>query len=311
MLHKMKIDKDMAEWCINIPKRTLTRYIDLGKVNEIAAWAIIKRTYANSLVYDFSVDKVQKIFHCSRKTAVKYRRMLIESDLFIYNPKKKVLFAKSLKSTEKREFGRKRKFMSASDYCIKFWEDVSTMRLHDVVVLLEKNLIEQAMEANRKRTLNKLSDSFSSECVDPTCGEPMFLRQFGSVIGRSKTTTWRRMNELVKDVKVSKTRIVAELVCPWYSDERFCELRHQYPHAYLFVVYSQLWHNRMIFLDKGSYYSLIDDMAELRFKHVIYKHPTRIHHIAKKTQQKMFEGPDGRPDFCCTDLKLIRSGNYE
>lgn len=281
---------------INVPIELMQQFSKTKKLKELAAALMLKKCHRNSTLYNLTIKNIVGVFGVSKPTAIKLRKTLEESELFIYNPWTNSLKAKSFKSKDFRQYGVGRKFFkSNSDYCVKIYEDTKDLRLHDVVVLLRKKLIANAIDAPRKRITYKASDNSSIRNERPFTPSPTTLRLYASAISMSKSSAGRYIRQMVRDEDVRQSEIVAELVIPYYTAEKLSDYMEQHRGTYVYMAYSQKWHNFMCYRILGRRFSIANSELQESFKNVIYKHPKRIHAMAEKTIVN--EGYCGTPDF--------------
>lgn len=208
---------------------------DKSSTEMLACALMIKREYQHSVLYKVSVTKVMSFFGVSHKKATKLLQAFRESDLFIFNPKKKTLYAKSFKSKEKVIYGNGQ-YEAYSDFCYKMESDKS--RLRDMVRELRKVLILNAINAVERNQGDNLKCSKQS-VTQPLCiGDVLPQRIVGAVIGMSRSTAARYLRELEGDKRVSKTQMVAECVIPVLNTETEKKWREIHPKGRFYV-----WHS--------------------------------------------------------------------
>lgn len=279
---------------INVPLELIRQFSKTNRLKELAAAFMLKCYYRNSTLYNLTIKNVVCVFGVSKPTAIKLRDILKDSELFDYNPWVNSIKAKSFKSQDFRQYGVRKNFTSNSDYCTKIPRDIKELRLHDVVVLLRKRLIANAIEAQSKRNTSKAS--FSSNCVGrPVAPRPTTLSLYAGTISMSKSSAGRYIRQMVKDEDVRQSEIVAELVIPYYTAEKLSDYMEHHRGTYVYMAYSQKWHNFMCYRILGRRYSIANSELQDSFKNVIYRHPKRIHALAEKSVEK--ESYCGTPDF--------------
>lgn len=278
---------------INVPLQLLKRAAQTQTgIKTLTCAIMVSCRYVNRLVYNPTVAKFMDIFHVSKPTAIKYRKMIMGSCLFSYNKKNGTLYVNSFKSTEKRDFGRH--FKSADDYCVKVPVDICDMKLGKAVKVLRKLLMKHLVSWNqRKESLNKHQFNCEAPAVGP---KPMKLREFASYIGMSKSSSSRYMKEIVLKGEVHESEVVMEAVS--FTDSRMTleECRNKYPEDYVFSLPSYYYHGNWYWRILGRRYTL-EDSEWSRFQHVIYDHKKRKSTIFGHTDHDPFDGTDYHDNF--------------
>lgn len=279
---------------LNVPLSLMKRLSKEKRLLELACAILVKRGHTNSTLYNFSIKTIQSYFHIAHDTAVRYRKMLLGSDLFIYNPKKNTLYAKTFKSQNYRVYGNKRhNFTSNSDYCLKFDVDLTDERPRDVVVMLREYLLTRAIDAPRKESLKKHLLSQREENFVP---DPIKLSYLAGAISMSRASACRYKQRLVAKGVVSESENVIEVVSYHYDSEWLENYRKRHPHSYVYVIHSDEFNEEWCVLCKGKRYLLIDAKLRESFKNVIYNHPMRVKSVAQKTVDEQVTC-GGTPDF--------------
>lgn len=291
---------------LNIPLSLIQGCAKKRLLKELACAILLKKAHTNSIIYNLTLKNIESVFHVSRATAVRLRKTLQGSSLFIYNAKNNSLFAKSFKSDNWRTYGSgKRSFKSNADYCLKFDIDTTELTPQKIAVILRDFLTARAIDSQRREESLKKHLSFLQCDEQGFTPQPTTLGMYAGIIGMSRSTAGRDINRLAREGKVSKTKIVAELVIPYYTAEKLRDYQLRHPHSYVFLVYSQKWHNHMCFVNRGRRYSLIDKSLADGCKNVIYRHPQRIKALAAKTVESV-SSCCGMPDFFYDNIKKHR-----
>ena len=262
---------------INIPISLIQRFKNDRKSLEMLACAyMIKREYQHSTLYNINVVNVMKFFGCSHKKALKLMDAFRESPLFVYNEKKKSLFAKTFKDKTVKLFGHKanKKYKAISDYCYKMVRTEATLRM--IVKTLRYVLLTNAIHAketdNSKVTLNFFP------VTKPDRGSAISQRKLANVISMSRTSACRYINDLVKAQIVGKSEIVAECVIPELNAETASTFMQHNPKQRFFAWHnakSGHWSGWVVF---GYAYSILSKATTDRLRHVIYnyKYPVKL-----------------------------------
>ena len=257
---------------INIPISLIQRCKREGKssLEMLACAYLIKRKYQHSTLYNVNVTRVMQFFGCSYKKALKLIEAFRESPLFVYNEEKKCLYARTFKDKTEKLFGHKatKKYSAISDYCYKMAEEESPLRM--IVKTLRYVLLTNAIHAkemgNSKVTFNLNS------VTKPDRGSAISQRKLASVIGMSRTSACRYINDLVKAQIVGKSEIVAECVIPELNAESANAYMQQNPNQRFFA-----WHNATNghwsgWVVYGYAYSITSRETTNRLNHVIYNY---------------------------------------
>ena len=261
---------------LNVPIKLLEQFAQTHTGMKILACAIMVRCrFVNGRIYHPTVTKIAEVLNVSRPTARKYWKLIMDSCLFTYDEEKDQLIVKSFKSTEKREFGRRHKFMSADDFCVKVSVDIRDMKLGQAVKTLRKLIMKHVIVWNqRKETLNKHLSK--NTCVAPAQkSNPIKLRDFASCIGMSKASSSRYVKEMVNDGEVCESTVVKEPIAYTYSHATYEECKRRYPNDYICPMASSYYHGLWFWRIRGRMYSLVTASEWSRFQHVIYDHKVR------------------------------------
>lgn len=275
---------------INVPLN-LIRKCSTDKLHlECLALAImLKRTYVNSSLYGVNTKNFRRTFHISYSKAVKMIEAVKESELFEYNEKHDFLFAKSFKSKDNKQYGRRGQYIAKADYCKKISECANSLR--DVTRLLRETLLAIEIEAQTWESLCGHAQKHPQREVAKE-KSPIPLRKFAKSISMSRSSASRYISKMSQDGKVSKSEIVAECVLPYYTSEKAEEWMRAHPNQKLHVWYSEKYHQYSAWITLGRMYSIKDRKLEDSFQHVIYNHSKRISTIYNKKQDNV----DTRPD---------------
>ena len=275
---------------INVPL-DLIRKCSTDKLHlECLALAVmLKRTFVNSTLYGVNTKNFRRTFHISYTKAQKMIEAVKGSELFEYNEEHDFLFAKSFKSKDNKQYGRKGQYIAKADYCKKISECADSLR--DVTRLLRETLLVVEIDAQTWESLcgHAQKHSHREAAKEKT---PIPLRKFAKSISMSRASTSRYISRMEKDGKVSKSEIVAECVLPYYTSEKAGEWMVRHPNQKLHVWYSEKYHQFSAWINFGRKYSVTDRKLEDSFQHVIYNHAKRISTTNRKNQGN----EDTRPD---------------
>lgn len=227
--------------------------------------------YVNRLIYNPSIAKLVDVLHVSKPTAIKFKKKIIDSDLFAFDANRNTLYVRSFKSKDKCEFGKGRtRMVSAHDYCVKVPVEISSMKLRDAVKMLRKLMLEHVVKCNEgKESLNKPQE-VKREAPVQSCN-PITLRRMAKYISMSKATAGRYMKELVCEGRVHESEVVMELKYYTHSGGSIDRCRAMHPKDYCFGVYSKKYLGTWYWIVLGRMYSLTSDTERKRFQHVIYE----------------------------------------
>ena len=282
---------------LNIPLKIMQSLSERKRLEELACAIVMKQRHVNSTLYNFKTKTIETFFHVSHTKALKLRKVLLRSELFIYNEKKSALFAKSFKSKDFRVYGKGRKsFWSNSDFCYKFdMEITEDMRLHDVVVILRNLLLKWAVSVKQRESL-KLHKFSSKDISEETrAPQPTTLPYFKEAISMSKSSAGRYMRSLVGKGIVNESKDVIEVVSYHYDKSHFYDYVRRKPQTYLFPVHSDEFNDEWLLADRGRRRSIsLDDFA--KFRNVIYRHPGRVKSVTE-SQTSTASACGGLPDF--------------
>ena len=262
---------------VNIPISLIQRCKKEGKssLEMLACAYMIKRKYQHSTLYNVNVTRVMQFFGCSYKKALKLMEAFRESPLFVYNEEKKCLYARTFKDKTIKLFGRKagKRYNAISDYCYKMQESGSPLRM--IVKTLRYVLLTNAIHA--KEMGNSIVTLNLNSVTKPDRGSAISQRQLASVIGMSRTSACRYVNDMVKAQIVGKSGIVAECVIPELNAESVNAYMRQNPNQRFFAWHDAKnghWSGWVVY---GCAYSVLSRVTTKKFKHVIYnyKHKTQ------------------------------------
>lgn len=256
---------------LNIPISLLNRLkADKSSIEMMACALMIKREYQHSVLYGVSVTNVMSFFGVSHKKAVKLLQSFRESELFLYNPLKKALYAKSFKSKEKVIYG-KGKYEAYSDYCYKMETDKS--RLRDVVRELRKVLVLNAINTRERLTQGDNLISSKHSVTQPACiGKALPQRVIGTVINMSRSSAARYLRELEADKRVSKTKMVAECVIPVLNADTERKWRENHPKGKFYVWHSIIHGGWSAWYMYGFDYHICNRSETVAFQNVIWNY---------------------------------------
>ena len=257
---------------INIPISLMQRCKREGKTSlEMLACAyMIKRKYQHSVLYDVNVTRVMQFFGCSHKKALKLMEAFRESPLFVFNEEKKCLYAGTFKDKTEKIFGRKatKRYTAMSDYCYKMTDSDSPLRM--IVRTLRYVLLTNAIHS--KEMGNSIVTSNHFHVTKPDRGSAMPQRKLADVIGMSRSSACRYINDLVKARVVGKSGIVAECVIPELNAETASAYMQQNPSQRFFAGHSTKtgsWSGWVVY---GYAYSITSRETTNRLRHVIYNY---------------------------------------
>lgn len=263
---------------LNVPIDTIRRFKDAKSDLEMLACAIIiKRRFQNSCLYSLQITKVMDLFGVSHRKAQKLIERLKTHELFIYNPDKDCLFAKTLKSKSKKCYGRKGKVYAAkSDYCRKLQvsDDVT---LRKMVKQLRDSLLLNVVRAVAHDGFKhgKVCPPRGAQNSDKTklatkqnFGDVIKMRNFAKSLGMSKSSASRYIKRLVEERQIAKSNLLADCVINHLNEETLYDYhkRNKRPIVPFCDKYGH-WSGWVIF---GFAYSISDRTAEDSFKNVIY-----------------------------------------
>ena len=228
---------------------------------------MIKRVYQHSVLYNVSVTKVMRFFGVSYKKAKKLLQAFQESEMFVYNPQKKCLYAKSFKSKEKVIYG-KGKYEACADFCYKMESDKVCLR--DVVHEMRKVLILNAINAKEQSQRDNFLCSNQSVTKPVSFGDVLPQRVVGVMIGMSRSSAARYLSELEGDKRVSKTQMVAKCVIPVLNTETEKAWRERNPNKRFFVWHSVEHGGRSAWQMLGFGYHIGNRKVTEAFQNVIW-----------------------------------------
>ena len=240
--------------------------------------------YVNRLIYNPSIAKLMDVLHVSKPTAIKFKKKIMDSDLFAFDANRNTLYVRSFKSKDKCEFGKGRtRMVSAHDYCVKVPIEISSMKLRDAVKMLRKLMLEHVVKCNEgKESLNKPQE-VKREAPVQSCN-PITLRRMAKYISMSKATAGRYMKELVCEGRVHESEVVMELKYYTHSGGSIDRCRAMHPRDYCFGVYSKKYLGTWYWIVLGRMYRLTSDTERRRFQHVIYENKKRKSAIYRKAR---------------------------
>lgn len=214
-------EKGVMDKIINIPISLIRGFKGNKDSLEMLACAIIiKSKHQNSTLYDLKITSMMNFFGLSYKKAKKVKEMMIGHELFVYNKKKDCIFAKSFKSKDTKEYGKKHKYNAKADYCRKLKvKDGITLR--EMVRELRNTLLLCAINASTrghdgfKIAMNHEKTTFSTK---QNAKRVIPQRVLASVIGMSGSSASRYIKEMEKNNVVKKSKVIAECVVPVLND---------------------------------------------------------------------------------------------
>lgn len=256
----------------NIPISLIRGYKrDKNSLEMLACAIIIKSHYQNSCLYDLKITSVMELFGVSHKKAHKVLESLRTHELFIYNPKKDCIFAKSFKSTDTKYYGKRQRYAAKADYCRKL-KVADGMTLRELVRELRNTLLLCAINASEQDGFI-VSANKSIPATKPNVQRAIPQRKLARSLGMSKSSASRYINKMVDDKKVSKTQIVAECVITdlnEITESDYRKTQTKIPHY-------KVWHNIKsggwsAWVVYGRVYSIIDRSISESFKNVIFNY---------------------------------------
>jgi len=256
---------------INIPISLIRGYKrDKNSLEMLACAIIIKSHYQNSCLYDLKITSVMGLFGVSHKKAHKVLESLRTHELFIYNPEKDCIFAKSFKSTDTKHYGKRQIYAAKADYCRKL-QVKDGMILRELVRELRNTLLLCAINASEQ-------DGFIVSENKPIATKPNVQRvipqrKLARSLGMSKSSASRYINKMVDDKKISKTPIVAECVITDLNETTESDYRKKQtkiPHYKVgHNIKSGGWSAWVVY---GRVYSIMDRAISESFKNVIFNY---------------------------------------
>ena len=151
-----------------------------------------------------------ELFGVAHKKAHKVLESLRTHELFIYNPEKDCIFAKSFKSTDTKYYGKRQRYAAKADYCRKL-QVTDGMTLRELIRELRNTLLLCAINASEQDGFI-VSENKSIPATKPNVQRAIPQRKLARSLGMSKSSASSYINKMVDDKKVSKTQIVAECV---------------------------------------------------------------------------------------------------
>lgn len=256
---------------INIPINLIRGYKrDKNSLEMLACAIIIKSHYQNSCLYDLKITSVMELFRVSHKKAHNVLESLRRHELFIYNPKKDCIFAKSFKSKDVKYYGKKQRYAAKADYCRKL-QVTDGMTLRELVRELRNTLLLCAINASEQDGF--IVSENKSIATRPNVKRAIPQRKLARSFGMSKSSASRYINKMVDDKKVSKSEIVAECVITELNNTTESDYRKANPNAQHY----QVWHNIKhggwsAWIIYGRVYSIMDRSISESFKNVIFNY---------------------------------------
>jgi DNA-binding MarR family transcriptional regulator len=259
----------------------------------LACAIIIKSHYQNSCLYDLKITSVMELFGVSHKKAHKVLESLRTHELFIYNPEKDCIFAKSFKSNDVKHYGKKQRYAAKADYCRKL-QVKDGMILRELVRELRNTLLLCAINASEHDGFNT-SRNKKVIATKQNATHLMPQRILAKVIGMSKSSVSRYIDKMEDNNVVSKTPIVAECVIPVLNEKTENEYRKN--HKRNFTVWHSVEHGTWSgwwILGRG--YSILKREVSESFKNVIYNYK-RTNKVVAKTSSEL-DGDGFWSKFC-------------
>lgn len=212
-----------------------------------------------------------ELFGVSHKKAHKVLESLRTHELFIYNPEKDCIFAKSFKSTDTKHYGKRQRYAAKADYCRKL-QVTDGMTLRELVRELRNTLLLCAINASEQDGFI-VSANKSISATKPNVQRAIPQRKLARSFGMSKSSASRYINKMVDNKKVSKTQIVAECVITdlnEITESDYRKTQTKIPHY-------KVWHNIKsggwsAWVVYGRVYSIMDRSISESFKNVIFNY---------------------------------------
>ena len=234
---------------------------------------MIKRSYQNSVLYNLKVTNIMKFFGVSHKKARKLIEAFKESELFIYNPVKNCVFAKSFKSKTEKFYGHRKKYVAFADYCRKMQlEDNIKLRevvreLRNILAICEINAVERA-----KDNLIVEGKNNKYHVTKPERMMAIPQAKLGYTMGVSRSSASRYIKRLGNEGRVGKSGIVAECIIPCLNTDTEREYRENHPDQKFIVWHDPLMGNYSGWVIYGNTYHLLTRNDSELFKHVIHNY---------------------------------------
>lgn len=264
---------------INIPISLIRGYKgDKNSLEMLACAIIIKSKHQNSTLYNLKVTSLMKLFGLSFKKATKVKELMRGHELFIYNQKKDCVFAKSFKSNDTKEYGKKQKYYAKADYCRKL-EVKDGISLREMVRELRNTLLLCAINASAHDGLKNVITKKTSFATKQNAERVIPQRVLASVIGMSRASASRYIDKMEKDNMVKKSKILVQCVVPVLND--ITEREYRRVSSTNFVPMHDNKHGGWSgWLIYGKRYSI--EMREISdsFKNVIYNYKRTAKFVA-------------------------------
>ena len=268
---------------INTPISLIRGYKrDKNSLEMLACAIIIKSHYQNSCLYNLKITSVMELFGVAHKKAHKVLELLRTHELFIYNPGKDCIFAKSFKSTDTKHYGKKQKYAAKADYCRKL-QVKDGMILRELVRELRNTLLLCAINASEH---DGLKDSRENNPIATKQNAARLMPQsiLAKVIGMSKSSVSRYIDKMVDNNVVGKTPIVAECVIPILNEVTESEYRKKRNRKFV------VWHSAEYGTWSGWWilgrgYSILNRKVSESFKNVIYNYKRTAEVVAKTSSE--------------------------
>lgn len=259
---------------INVPVEFIRRLRwNKTSLEMLVCAIIIKRKYQKSTLYDLRVTNVMKFFGVSHKKARKLIEAFKVSELFIYNPVKKCVFAKTFRSGTRYIYGHRKKYVALADYCrkVQLEDDIN---LRDAVREMRNILAMCEINATNYSGDNLIvgGNTTYHSVTKPSIRTAIPHAKLGYAMGFSRSSACRYIQRLIDDKRVGKIGIVAECVIPSLCDGSEREYREKHP-GQKFVV----WHDKKrgyysAWVIYGNSYFVSNRKDSDAFKHVIYNY---------------------------------------
>lgn len=258
---------------------------DKASIEMLVCAIVIKKKYQNSTLYDLSLKKVMDLFHVAHRRAKRLMDGFSKSDLFVYDRKRKRLFAKSFKSKERKVFGKgKRKYEAFADYCYKM-QMQDDINLRDAVRELRDILLTCTIDSLEKGNFKNVGANKCTSFVGTLNGKAMTQKRLAGISGMSRSTVSRHLKRMMDEGKVGKTRIVAECVIPHLNADTERDWMDAHPGKGFFSWHSVEYGGWSGWQHHGTIYTILQRNISDSFQHVIYNYRRRNTCTAKYSSE--------------------------
>lgn len=248
---------------------------DKTSIEMLVCAIMIKCKYQHSTLYNVTPHNVMKFFGVSKKKkAERLIKSFAESELFVWNAEKRILYAKSFKSKEKIIYGKngKNKYEAFADFCRKMQmqEDIklfsAVQELRNILILNVINAVERFSGSNLKsiKVLQPVTEPLKSSAIPQ--------RVIGKAMGMSRSSAGRYLAKLENDGRVSKTKMVAECVIPVLNETTQKAWRAKHPKRQFYVWHSTEYGGWSGWVMYGYAYSISNRKDSDLFQHVIWNY---------------------------------------